>query len=407
MTDTASRKPETQPDETSLIDPAVFRDVLGHYPTGVVVVTGRTGDGELLSMVVGTFNAVSLDPPLVAFLPMTGSRTFQALRTCNSLCINVLTGEQESVGRTIASRWENKLDGIDWFPSPSGDPILADSLAWLDVRLSETIQAGDHLIALCRVLDLGVNNPVNPLLFFQGGYGSFAVPSLVARIDAEIIGAVKQAAAVRPELEALASSLNAECCLITRANRDELVAVASATAAGLKAAEGLGERMPFVPPLGDSLIFDAPEDERAYWLDKASHASEEQQQIYRDRLAHITEHGYLLSFLPSDDSDAYTDVHNAAHEYAKGRLTPRQEREIRQRIQSSSVDYRVREIDDNQTYNIGSLVVPVISAEGGSPMTLRVAQLPPRAHGEDVRGWVEQTRASAAKISARLLDCGH
>lgn len=404
MTDTRSAVPDSQAGttDTATIDAATFRDVLGHYPTGVVVVTGRSQTGDLLAMVVGTFTSVSLDPPLVAFLPMTGSKTFQALRQCESLCINVLTGEQEQVGRAIASRWENKFEGIDWFPSPSGDPILADSLAWLDVRLAETIEAGDHLIALCRVMNLGVHNPVTPLLFFQGGYGSFVVPSLVARIDDEIIGAVKQAALVRPELEALASRLAAECSLITRANRDELVAVASAAGGGLQAVEGLGERMPFIPPLGDTLIFDASEEDQEYWLNKAAGATDEQRQIYRDRLDFCTKHGYLLSFLPDSDRDAYDDMYQAAHEYAKGKLTPRQERQIRQRIQSSAIGYDVRDIEDSGTYYIGSIVVPVRSRADAAPLTLRIARLTPGVSGAEVRRWVDHAVEAAVTISRRL-----
>ena len=93
MTDTAMK-----------FDKRLFRDVMGHYPTGVVIVTGIHPDGEQLAMVVGTFASVSLEPALVSFLPMKSSRTFDRLRECDSLCINVLTGQQEHVGRTIAGR---------------------------------------------------------------------------------------------------------------------------------------------------------------------------------------------------------------------------------------------------------------------------------------------------------------
>ena len=128
----------------SAIDPGIFRNVMGHYPTGVVVVTGRGDDGSVLAMVVGTFSSVSMDPPLVSFMPMKTSRTFEKMRACESLCINILGGEQEDVVLTIAQRWEDKLAGIDWFPSPSGDPVLADSVAWIDTRISNVVEAGDH-----------------------------------------------------------------------------------------------------------------------------------------------------------------------------------------------------------------------------------------------------------------------
>lgn len=160
-------------DSTPVIDPQVFRDVLGHYPTGVTMVTGVHPDGEHLAMVVGTFTSVSLDPPLVAFMPTRSSRTFERLRECPSLCVNVLTVDQEELVRTLGQRAGKRLEGVEWVPSPSGAPILTDSLAWLDVRLTEVIEAGDHYIALCAVCDLGVRNDTNPLLFFQGGFGRY------------------------------------------------------------------------------------------------------------------------------------------------------------------------------------------------------------------------------------------
>ena len=104
------------------MDQKTFREVTGHYPTGVAVVTGRDADGDILALVVGTFSSVSLDPPLVSFLPMKTSRTFERMQECKSLCINVVGGEQEDVVLTIAQRWENKLDGIDWLPFTFGRP---------------------------------------------------------------------------------------------------------------------------------------------------------------------------------------------------------------------------------------------------------------------------------------------
>ena len=194
----------------SAIDPGIFRNVMGHYPTGVVVVTGRGDDGSVLAMVVGTFSSVSMDPPLVSFMPMKTSRTFEKMRACESLCINILGGEQEDVVLTIAQRWEDKLAGIDWFPSPSGDPVLADSVAWIDTRISNVVEAGDHWITLCEVRDLAVTNPVSPLIFFQGGYGSFVSTSLMARMDHEILPTIHAAHAASPQVEALATSVGCE-----------------------------------------------------------------------------------------------------------------------------------------------------------------------------------------------------
>ena len=81
-------------DATRSIDPLRYREVMGHYPTGVTVVTGFAEGGEPVGMVVGTFTSVSLDPPLVAFLPTVASQTFARLRTAEAFCINVLAHDQ-------------------------------------------------------------------------------------------------------------------------------------------------------------------------------------------------------------------------------------------------------------------------------------------------------------------------
>src|SRR5699024_6750475 len=174
----------------SNFDPRVFREAMGHYPTGVAVVTGRADNGEVLALVVGTFSSVSLDPPIVSFMPMKSSRTFGRLRSCESLCINILGGEQQAEMLAIAQRRTNKLDGIDWYPSPSGDPILQNSIAWIDTTMGEIVEAGDHWIALCDVKDIQVTNAVAPLLFFQDGYGSFSVREQTFRLSHEILPAI-------------------------------------------------------------------------------------------------------------------------------------------------------------------------------------------------------------------------
>ncbi|MFC9952406.1 flavin reductase family protein, partial [Streptomyces prasinus] len=76
------------------IDPHTFREALGHHPTGVALITATLDDGEHIGMVVGTFNSVSLDPPLVAFMPDRTSRTFARLREASTFCVNVLAADQ-------------------------------------------------------------------------------------------------------------------------------------------------------------------------------------------------------------------------------------------------------------------------------------------------------------------------
>lgn len=385
---------------TAPVDPHVFREVMGHYPTGVVVVTGRDSEGDILAMVVGTFNSVSLDPPLVSFMPMMTSRTFAKMRECSSLCINILGGAQEDIVLTIAQRWENKLDGIEWFPSPSGDPVLSESIAWIDTTIWNTVEAGDHWIVLCRVNDMAVANPVSPLIFFQGGYGSFVSTSLMARMDHEILPAIHAAHGARAEVEALANSIGCEVSVFTAVSCDEMATVLSATGVGVDREEGLAHRVPMVPPIGDSYVFSRPIEEQERWVDKLREASAEVKDMHRMRLEFVREHGYLLSFLPVEGSAAYDEMRDATKRYEKGRLTPSQERNIRESIGRASVDYRVREVDEQQVYDVGSIVLPVRDPAGEYSLTLRLGQLPPQSTGSTINNWLDEARAVVRVLEA-------
>src|SRR4051794_20153480 len=97
---------------SSPIDPARFRETLGHYPTGVAVVTAMAEDGDPAGMVVGTFSSVSLDPPLIAFFPARDSWSFGRLRTANAFCVNVLASDQEPLCRQLATGGAGKFDGV-------------------------------------------------------------------------------------------------------------------------------------------------------------------------------------------------------------------------------------------------------------------------------------------------------
>lgn len=381
-------------------DPKVFREVMGHYPTGVAVVTGRSSEGEVLALVVGTFASVSLDPPLVSFMPMKTSRTFQKLRTCDSLCINILGGEQQAEMLAIAQRWENKLDGIDWYPSPSGDPILKNSIAWVDTTIADVVEAGDHWIVLCAVADLQVTNSVSPLLFFQGGYGSFAGLEQASRLSHEILPAIHAAHNAGEKLKDLAHSIGCEVSVFAAISDDELATVFSELSADATREGGLASRFPLVPPIGDSYMFDKSAELQERWMNKLKNVSDEVRERHRKRLEFIAEHGYLLALLPEAGSNAYEQMIRATREYKKATLTPLEERSIREAIGSTRLDYDPREPVDDETYNVGSIVLPVRDPSGDYTMTLRLAQLPAGVNGATVRDWVQRAQAVVEEIEA-------
>jgi len=153
-----------------VFDSARFRQVLGHFPTGVCVVAGFHDD-KPVGLAIGSFFSVSLAPPLVGFCAGKTSSTWPKLQAAGSFCINVLAEDQEDVSRVFASKEPDKFVGVGWDRSPLGSPRLHGALAWIDCRLHTVHEAGDHDIAVAAAHDLGVGHEGGPLVFFRGGYG--------------------------------------------------------------------------------------------------------------------------------------------------------------------------------------------------------------------------------------------
>ena len=158
---------------TGGIDAAHYRSVLGHFPTGVTVITATGAKGPV-GLAVGSFCSVSLDPALVAFFPGKSSTSWPGIREAGSFCVNVLAEDQEDLCRVFASKGADKFAGIGWDRAATGAPRLADVLAWIDCDIETVHDAGDHDICVGRVRELDVERRgIGPLVFFRGGYGRF------------------------------------------------------------------------------------------------------------------------------------------------------------------------------------------------------------------------------------------
>jgi flavin reductase (DIM6/NTAB) family NADH-FMN oxidoreductase RutF len=155
-------------------DSARFRQVLGHFPTGVSVVAAFGEDGSPVGMAIGSFFSISLDPPLVGFCAGKGSSTWPKLREAGKFCVSILGDDQEEVSRRFASKEADKFAGLAWDHSPLGSPRLGGSLAWIDCETKDLHDAGDHEIVVGAVHDLAVTAEGHPLVFFRGGYSHLA-----------------------------------------------------------------------------------------------------------------------------------------------------------------------------------------------------------------------------------------
>jgi flavin reductase (DIM6/NTAB) family NADH-FMN oxidoreductase RutF len=156
-------------------DDAKFRQVLGHFSTGVTVITAMHGRAPV-GLAVGSFASLSLDPPLVLFCPGSQSSSWPKIRDAGKFCVNVLGADQEHVCRVFATKEPDKFASIGWEPTPvTGSPRINGALAWIDCDIEAIHPGGDHEIVIGRVHDLGASDEHGPLVFYRGGYGRFEV----------------------------------------------------------------------------------------------------------------------------------------------------------------------------------------------------------------------------------------
>jgi len=149
-----------------------FRDVLGRFASGVTVVTAISG-GEPVGLTCQSFSSVSLNPPLVLFIPSKTSRAWPLIQRSGKFCVNFLADGQADVSNVMASRGVDKFADVAWKPAPeSGSPLLEGTLGYVDCQIHTVHEAGDHYIVVGRVLDLVLGDGEKPLLFFQGKYAS-------------------------------------------------------------------------------------------------------------------------------------------------------------------------------------------------------------------------------------------
>lgn len=151
-------------------DAESFRHVLGHYPTGVAVITAQPGSGPVgLSM--NSFTSLSLQPPLVLFCPAQSSTTWPQLREVGSIAINVLSAGQEDVSRQFAGKASERFEGIAWSAGQNGAPLLDDALGWIECAVQAEYPAGDHTVVIAEIQRMGVHAHIgDPLVFFRGAY---------------------------------------------------------------------------------------------------------------------------------------------------------------------------------------------------------------------------------------------
>ncbi|HET6562577.1 MAG TPA: flavin reductase family protein [Marmoricola sp.] len=159
-------------DPGALANAEHFRDVLGRFATGVTVVTS-IGDGRPVGMTCQSFCSVSLTPPLVLFCPAKTSRAWPIMQRAGFFCVNLLATGQDELSNRMATKGDEKFEGVPWSPSKTGAPLIEGVLGHVDCTIHAVHEAGDHYVVIGRVQELELGDAEDPLLFFRGGYGGF------------------------------------------------------------------------------------------------------------------------------------------------------------------------------------------------------------------------------------------
>jgi 3-hydroxy-9,10-secoandrosta-1,3,5(10)-triene-9,17-dione monooxygenase reductase component len=154
------------------VDEGRFRAVLGHFASGVVLVTGVEAE-QPAGFTCQSFFSLSLDPPLVAIAPSKSSTSWPKVSSSGSICVNVLSAEQEDLAWTFSQSGANKFSGVGWVAGANRAPRVQGSLAWLECAIEDVHEAGDHWLVTAKVTDIEQGQG-QPLLFYRGGFGGFS-----------------------------------------------------------------------------------------------------------------------------------------------------------------------------------------------------------------------------------------
>ena len=126
-------------------------------------------------MACNSFTSVSLDPPLVLFCAAKSSTTWPRLEPAGTWAANILDEDGEEICRLFAERGADRFASLAYTRGRSGAPILRDALAFVDCETVDKHDAGDHVIVVGRVVELGYASEGRPLVFYRGGYGRFEI----------------------------------------------------------------------------------------------------------------------------------------------------------------------------------------------------------------------------------------
>jgi len=157
--------------EVMAIDPQELRRVMGHFATGVTVVTTRDSEGRPNGLTANAFMSLSLSPPLALISVDKGATCYSCFQLNNSFTVNFLSEGQEEVSRRFATKGADKFADLKWHPGENGAAIIDGAIGCIECRIAQCYDGGDHTIVVGEITRACASGG-RPLLFFQGKYRS-------------------------------------------------------------------------------------------------------------------------------------------------------------------------------------------------------------------------------------------
>lgn len=150
--------------------PERMRHALGHFATGVTVVTGYAPNGDPVGFACQSFASLSLDPPLVLFCADHRGRSWPLIKDTGRFTVNVLGHLQRGLVERFGRSTGLRFDDLSWEPSAHGGPSLPGALVRVHGRVESVHTAGDHDVVIGRVLGLDDAEAGRPMLFYRGRF---------------------------------------------------------------------------------------------------------------------------------------------------------------------------------------------------------------------------------------------
>jgi flavin reductase (DIM6/NTAB) family NADH-FMN oxidoreductase RutF len=151
------------------IDKNQLRQVMGHFATGVTIITTFNKDGQMHGLTANAFTSVSLEPPLLLISVDKKAESYPAFEESKVFTVNILADEQEALSRKFAVSGGNKFEGVAYRRGANGAAILDGTLAHIECTLYAAYEGGDHSLYLGEIQEAEVREG-KPLVFYRGGY---------------------------------------------------------------------------------------------------------------------------------------------------------------------------------------------------------------------------------------------